>query len=668
VGQQAASLVLQRKVSNFVMQMLTLGRQVGVPKDDQQDVRPITVSNFFMKLLGAVTLKLDGFKLQEWQFGAGAPAGAERAYHKVRREHTKGRYIIRLDVCNAFNSLSRDFLQRVINHADPRFRAYIDIMYGDVCDLVVFGPNGIFKLLQSAQGTRQGDACSSTTFCRGIEEAIQPLLDKWADEQFDAKVFAYCDDLTISVALPGDVERVIAEVTQHLARAGLDINLKKSAVLFPSTAIFDWNVPVLERRASDNAPLLHGVAAVSPTGYFRVLGGNVTDQYGDFISQYNTTKTDPFFDLLDKVHDDTPTHPQVLFNILRACGSGKLVHLCSVTPPTVSRPIADHFEERLLRFVRKLCGHKEDRPLQQATKTLIHDHAGLGLPNYPANVDDLYHISSKLDQQPRLVRPSLVSNELISPDVKAQLASHANAWMFYHHGTGIEMTPTAFRICLSVRIRINPNRGDVPLRCNCNTTFDAGMLADLSNEEYDEKLCETEATYVEHTLACSQASHYTFTRRHDDVVDALCSTSMMYGISSIKEPNFYLYADGSRKRPDVTWRILPKLTTDVTIRKPKEVLGLAAKEAAKEKIDYHADAVEQMGHKFIPFAMETYGGFDARAIQLIERLAQERPDYERMQFKRDMIHAASTALQSAIASTFISAHAGVFGGFLPSRR
>jgi hypothetical protein len=499
------------------------------------------------------------------------------------------------------------------------------------------------------------------------------LFDAWHDKGLDIDIFAYCDDLTITLPNLDDIADIISSVSEHLARAGLKINIKKSAVLFPSVASFEHGLTDMTRR-EDGSYLLHDLPAVAPTIYFRVLGGNVTDAYGDFADRYNASKTDPFFDLLDRVHDKTSTHPQVIFSILQMCGSGKLVHLCCVTPPSESQRIADHFEARLRRLVLKLCGQLPDRHIEDNTIALIHDHAGLALPNYPANSATLFDNSRALthtnNAQLARTRPQLVSNLLISPDVKAQLARHANAWMHFHHGTGVELTPTAFRICLCVRIRINPNRCSLPMSCKCGETIDAGMLSTgLSDREYNAKVAESEAIFVEHTLVCPKAA-YGFTHRHNDIVDALCNTSLCYGIHSIKEPRFYDYDDGARNRPDITWRVHPKVTTDVTVRKPTAVLGAAAKAAANEKIKYHGEAVARLGHKFYPFAMETYGGFDKRAIQLIERLAQERPEWERYQFKRDMIHAASTALQGGVATTFIAADASTYGagGFFNSTR
>ena len=83
---------------------------------------------------------------------------------------------------------------------------------------------------------------------------------------------------------------------------------------------------------------------------------------------------------------------------------------------------------------------------------------------------------------------------------------------------------------------------------------------------------------------------------------------------------------------------------------------MLAKVACSQKIDKHRKAVPQLGHYFSPWVMETYGHFDASCETVITRLSRNLPEYKREDFKRDMIHEASTALADGIATALIAAH------------
>ena len=135
----------------------------------------------------------------------------------------------------------------------------------------------------------------------------------------------------------------------------------------------------------------------------------------------------------------------------------------------------------------------------------------------------------------------------------------------------------------------------------------------------------------------------------------MASVCRTYGITTTQEPRFYTYEDGNLNRPDVTFHTRVPIATDVTIVKSQYEVGVAAGNAAAEKVKKHEQAVKRMGHRFIPFAMEIYGHLDKGCEELFDTLSMELTPFTRGVFKRDMRHAVSVALARGKAQAVQSA-------------
>ena len=135
----------------------------------------------------------------------------------------------------------------------------------------------------------------------------------------------------------------------------------------------------------------------------------------------------------------------------------------------------------------------------------------------------------------------------------------------------------------------------------------------------------------------------THTRRHNMLRDEICRICMSFGISAVKEPTCYQYEVG-RKRPDILFLTHRILVTDVTIVKPRDEPGEAAKAADEEKRKQHRSAVESKQHVFIPGACEAYGLIGEGLVKLVKELAKDLPLSSQFVFKRTMMSAISTAL------------------------
>ena len=262
---------------------------------------------------------------------------------------------------------------------------------------------------------------------------------------------------------------------------------------------------------------------------------------------------------------------------------------------------------------------------------LLHDVHGAGFPDYLTHADALYTTSrdsALLNAKVPEVR--LVTNESSTASLRAQYNGH---YLFYSRQTPASIIPDhVFRTALAIRLRTIPkSAGIFPKTCRCGAT------------------CHNAEEVIDHTLLCDQMTHYTHTCRHNDVRDAIAQVVRSYGISVTSEPKFYsgFYDGPAEQRPDLTFHTMPKISTDLTIVASSETVGEAANKAAARKIATHAEATAQLGHIFMPFALEVHGHLDKCCYDLMKAIRNYVPDHLHRDFTFDFLHSISTSLASA---------------------
>jgi len=106
--------------------------------------------------------------------------------------------------------------------------------------------------------------------------------------------------------------------------------------------------------------------------------------------------------------------------------------------------------------------------------------------------------------------------------------------------------------------------------------------------------------FLEHVLTCSKLRGANRTFRHNAVLAALDHSLRRFGLLTSVEPTFYIYADGSRKRPDLTCFVSPPVATDLTVT-------IDPTAALAEKVHKHSAAAFGRSHEFLPFAVGIFG-------------------------------------------------------------
>ena len=141
-----------------------------------------------------------------------------------------------------------------------------------------------------------------------------------------------------------------------------------------------------------------------------------------------------------------------------------------------------------------------------------------------------------------------------------------------------------------------------------------------------------------HALSCQGQTGKEITLRHNCVVNDLYRGIQNCGGSGLKEPQ-NLSHKGDATRPDLQVVIGgEQVLIDVTIRNPTcpsyyDVKGGSAEEqlystkvAENQKCKKYSDMAKSQGAKFVPFAVEMYGGMGKSAKQLIKLINKSARD------------------------------------------
>ncbi|MCP3884729.1 MAG: hypothetical protein GY700_04485, partial [Propionibacteriaceae bacterium] len=445
----------------------------------------------------------------------------------------------------------------------------------------------------------QGDATSSLLFCLGVDKAINEINAQFARRGIEAEVYMYMDDLTVCVRNE-DANRASQIVIDAFNAIGLKINENKSKILCSVEAAY-----VLPHCTHDEE--------------FIILGANVATSdrsYRAFIRRL-VERQIAYFDLFDQV----PIHPQVRATILRICGHPRIMYFCATTPPRHMKKVAELFDDLVIRQYAHMLdptGHTK------IPKHIVHDEAGLGVPNYAGNLHDIFNAfeNMSITDDPRVPYVSLTTNQLDTTTTGPQLDSQ---WMFYDAAS--TLTPNQFRTALAIRLNVLPRQyWLVNHKCNCGYAYGVD-----------------DRNSIDHIFLCDSATPCGHTHRHNLVLDAIITTARYYGITTSKEPTCFTYDSGRHQRPDALFHTQPlPIAIDVSL-----VSGTPASEhiqaAEENKNKTHKAATTNGGARFSPFIMATRGTLGSKAEDFISTLSHSVQPFLKQSFVRHLRHAVSNA-------------------------
>ncbi|XP_052626824.1 uncharacterized protein LOC128133428 [Lactuca sativa] len=167
--------------------------------------------------------------LNDFQFGVGVSGGAEAVLHSANRvlseHHADGSLVmLTVDFSNAFNLVDRSALLHEVKNLCPSISLWVDFLYGQATRLYI-GDQHIW----SATGVQQGDPLGPLLFAlvlhllvHKIRDNCKLLLHAW-----------YLDDGTV-IGDSEEVARVLNIIWLHGPSLGLELNIKKTKIFWPS--------------------------------------------------------------------------------------------------------------------------------------------------------------------------------------------------------------------------------------------------------------------------------------------------------------------------------------------------------------------------------------------------------------------------------------------------
>ena len=208
-------VVLPGRVPSFVLETFYGAVLFGLEKPNN-GCRPIAIGLTLRRLAGKIAMcKLQDVcssLLRPHQLGVGVRRGCEAAVHAVRRfvssPSSGGKVLLKIDMSNAFNSIRRDSILRLVKEHVPLLYPMTWQAYSRPSRLS-FGNDEI----ASEEGVQQGDALGPFYFSLGIMDLI-----KGCDSELN---IWYLDDGTIA----GDIETVLSDL-KHIIDAASALGLK----------------------------------------------------------------------------------------------------------------------------------------------------------------------------------------------------------------------------------------------------------------------------------------------------------------------------------------------------------------------------------------------------------------------------------------------------------
>ena len=590
---------------------LLIGKLIGIEKPtntpQSMDLRPITISDTFLKLSGSVALARTEFALPKFQRGVRHPGGCVQVVHEINSHLAAHptQCLLALDVENAFCSISRQALWTWLeSQTSPELKHYFCSVYGNATQL--FLPGEAMARVISSSRVRQGDLTSSYIFAAAYSNALEAARLSLASKDIELSLWAYLDDCTICCEHI-HITEVLQAVQTELAKLRLRLNMKKCELLCS---------PSCTQQCEHNN--LHCVKVEVA----KVLGCPISHDpqlITDFCLQ-KTEKSERFFKLVSS----PLLQPALAVTLLRMCGLPKFTFLCRCVLPALLLPAAELFDQKVLRSAMKILGG--------ANPTLLRVPAGLGLTPFTlmspllfaAAQSSVAGIAHDMPVEALVKRLLEESPPRIQRIAEVQHTSISGAW--------VNFNPTP-------HVLFRPQHQLIALRLRCGCTDDAPSKCP----------CGLRSPSVQHIMYCGKLLGFDSTQRHNTVCSSFCRVLRSFGISAGQEPTGL----HPHLRPDILISgATHSVAIDVSIVDPlsdthqaEDVDALIAGREA-EKIEKYTP-ISTSSMLFFPLVLSAQGCWGSCALNCVARICSMfcLNMNMRAQLKKELLLAVSCALQ-----------------------
>jgi hypothetical protein len=576
------------------------------------DVRPIGIGGFFVKLLASVCVNMDdpARLLPSWQLGM-AKNGCPRVIRDARAAHDGGSYLMTIDAENAHNSISRSacWASLLRRKAElPFLLAFFQLAYATPTSVFYSKSGNDWLHLTTNVGVRQGCPAASFAYNLATADALDPVFEAFKEDHVlrHTRVLAIHDDITLMHPDVHVLRRIFSATVDALASRNLRVQPAKCEILVPPHAT---ELDFAAAKRID--PLLQVVD--SRTASIRIVGAHIGCDAS--AAAFVASKLDEALLMVTNVARLGHDEPRAAVALLRFCCIPKLRYRFATHRPDICHQYAVVFDDKVFDALTNFIGPGIKRDL-------VYSGYGLNFTRYvpllpilwrrfvddtPAprrSLDDHTHRRDALADPAAELRTALDATLLTQfPLQQARLSSQGHAssastsWLSPFAPPFSCVMPGDARVMIR-HLLMSEERS--PSACRCGFV-DAGDHA-----------------FFAHTMTCCHLSGATWTYRHNRVLHALDTSIRRFGFLTSVEPTFYVYADGSKKRPDLTVFANESIVTDLTI-------SVDMDNALKEKLEKHNAAAMSRGHIFLPIAMGIFGQLHPSVYQFLSRIFRRLP-------------------------------------------
>lgn len=312
------------------------------------------------------------------QFGVCKKGGSHRAANLIQNlrdvmsADRDDIVVLLTDLRNAFNEISRALVRRTwLSHKElePVWQLF-EFAYGGESPLLTFDDTGeVHTVLQSKEGTRQGDLLAMLGFAVGV----QPLFEAALDGLALAHGIAIADDLSL-VGTAEDVRRAYEKLVQLVGQYGLTVQPHKCKLL----------LPMQEARRDGIRALFADTQVQMVDTHIKVLGKRIAcdPHNNDLLRQLyleDARLHDVLFERLS--HPVMRENAQVALMLMRDCALPRMQYATMTTNAGVLSHATSEFDAATAHSFQRLTSIKDDE-LNEQTRlqiTLPLSEGGLGL-------------------------------------------------------------------------------------------------------------------------------------------------------------------------------------------------------------------------------------------------------------------------------------------------
>ena len=209
-------------------------RRVYIPKDNKGKMRPLGISSYEDKLVGAVIAEILTQvyepKFYDFSYGFRPSRSCHMAVREVIKDVQlyKTSWVVEADIKGFFDHVSHEWLIKMLEHdiADKKFISIIEkFLEAGIMD------NGIYS--DTIEGTPQGNGASPML----ANIFLHYVLDNWFDvvvrrhSNGECYIVRYADDFICCFQYPNDAEWFVRNLRQRFAKYGLSLAEEKTKIL-----------------------------------------------------------------------------------------------------------------------------------------------------------------------------------------------------------------------------------------------------------------------------------------------------------------------------------------------------------------------------------------------------------------------------------------------------